>query len=161
MEFRIDVRRTIAIVRAVSTFEQEFNAAVQSAERGVLLDLIRSRPDMSLADLVKLTKGRFAGLLSSVSIGDLLRGGGGVAVRSSSAAVRAGAVDTRTPSARKRYDDAVLRVVKASSQPMSAQEVRVKVGGTPLQARKALNRLIEQGRLGFEGKARATRYFAG
>jgi predicted ArsR family transcriptional regulator len=52
-------------------------------------------------------------------------------------------------------------VVKTSSTPVSAQQVRAQVGGTPLQARKALNRLIEDGRLSFKGKARATKYSPG
>ena len=145
------------------SFEREFSAAVENAERNVLIDLIRSRPEMSLADIGRLSKGRFSGLMSSVTVRDLLDGaarGRGGRGRSASRAVSAGAVDTRTPSARKRYDDAVHRAVKNSTAPISAQQVRTIVGGTPLQARKALNRLIEAGRLTFQGKARATKYSA-
>lgn len=130
-----------------------------------MIDMIRSHPDMSLAEIAKLTKGRFSGLLSSVTVADLIRGsvGGRGAAAKGAARPRAlggGAVDTRTPAARKRYDDSVYRAVKASSSPISAQDVRAQVGGTPLQARKALNRLIEAGRLSFQGKARATKYSA-
>lgn len=146
------------------SFEREFSAAVENAERNVLIDLIRSRPEMSLADIGRLSKGRFSGLMSSVTVRDLIDGavgkGRGNRARSTSRAVSAGAVDTRTPSARKRYDDAVHRAVKNSASPISAQQVRTIVGGTPLQARKALNRLIEAGRLTFQGKARATKYSA-
>jgi hypothetical protein len=149
----------------VASFEREFSAAVESAERNVLIDLIRSRPEMSLADIGKLTKGRFSGLMTTVTIGDLIRGAVPGSARAAKNGTRnqgvsAGAVDTRTPSARKRYDDAVLRAVKASTSPVSAQDVRSRVGGTPLQARKALNRLIEGGRRAFQGKARATKYTA-
>ncbi len=148
----------------MANLEKEFSAAVESAERNVMIDLIRSRPQMSLADIARLTKGRFSGLLSTVTVADLLRGsvgGRGGNGRSVAAGKRsAGAVDTRTPGARKRYDDSVYRAVKGSSSPISAQDVRTQVGGTPLQARKALNRLIESGRLSFQGKARATKYSA-
>lgn len=69
-------------------------------------------------------------------------------------------VNTRTAKGRERYEQAVLETVKQASGPMSAQEIRSKVGGTPLQARTVLNRLIEGRKLEFEGRARATRYFA-
>jgi hypothetical protein len=147
----------------VASFEREFSAAVENAERDVMIDMIRSHPDMSLAEIAKLTKGRFSGLLSSVTVADLIRGsvgGRGGAKASRPRALAGGAVDTRTPAARKRYDDSVYKAVKASSSPISAQDVRSQVGGTPLQARKALNRLIEGGRLTFSGKARATKYSA-
>jgi hypothetical protein len=147
----------------VASFEREFSAAVQNAERNVMIDMIRSHPEMSLAEIAKLTKGRFSGLLSSVTIADLIRGsvdGRGGKSATKSRTLGGGAVDTRTPAARRRYDDSVYRVVKASASPISAQDVRTQVGGTPLQARKALNRLIEAGRLTFQGKARATKYSA-
>jgi hypothetical protein len=43
---------------------------------------------------------------------------------------------------------------------VSAGDVRRQVGGTPLQARAALNRLIEAGKLNYTGRARGTRYTA-
>lgn len=75
-------------------------------------------------------------------------------------AVKAGEVNTRSPAGRAEYEANVFKAVQKASGPISAQEVRSAVGGTPQQARAALNRLIEQGKLSFEGKARATRYFA-
>lgn len=68
------------------------------------------------------------------------------------------AADTRTPAARAEYDKSLLDSMKARGRWVSAQELRKNVGGTPLQARKALNRLIEQGVVKFKGKARATKY---
>lgn len=146
----------------MANFEREFSDAVEGMERSVLIELIRSRPEMSLAAVAKLSKGRFAGLFSSVTVGELIAGtahkgkGKGARVKRGGAAV-----DTRTPVARKRYDQTVLDAVANAAAPISAQQVRAQVGGTPLQARKALNRLIEAGRLSFQGKARATRYAVG
>ena len=76
-----------------------------------------------------------------------------------SAAVSARSVDVRNASGRTAYDAAVFEILLGGSGPRSAQDVRRKAGGTPAQARAALNRLYESGKIGFEGRARATRYF--
>lgn len=68
------------------------------------------------------------------------------------------AVNTRTPAGREAYDQAVLAAVQAARGPIGAGPLRKKVGGTALQVRTALNRLIEAGRINYEGRARATRY---
>lgn len=76
---------------------------------------------------------------------------------------RAGAaktVNTRTPEGRTRYDEAVLSLVRESDGPIAAATIRKKVGGTPLQVRAALNRLIEAGQVEYQGRARAMRYTA-
>jgi len=69
-----------------------------------------------------------------------------------------GVVDTRTPAGREAFDKAILEVVKGAPSPISAEEIRKVVGGTPLQARVALGRLIEGGHLTWTGQARGTRY---
>lgn len=72
---------------------------------------------------------------------------------------KAGAVNTRTPDGRAKYDAAVLDFVKSGPKDgVSATDVRTACGGTALQARTSLNRLIEAEKLAWEGKARATRY---
>ena len=68
------------------------------------------------------------------------------------------AVNTRTPEGRAKYDAAVYDAVAAAGQPVGSSKLRKSVGGTPLQLRTALNRLIEDGKVTYEGKARATRY---
>jgi hypothetical protein len=67
-------------------------------------------------------------------------------------------VNTRTPTGRAAYDEAVLGAVQSSRGPIGAGALRRKVGGTALQVRTALNRLIEAGQINYEGRARATRY---
>jgi hypothetical protein len=69
-------------------------------------------------------------------------------------------VDTRSAQGRAQYEREVLGVLTRSKSPTNAQEIRRQVGGTPAQARAALNRLIETGEAQYEGKARATRYWA-
>ena len=70
-----------------------------------------------------------------------------------------GSVDVRTPAGRKAYDQAVMQAVVEAKDPVSAPDVRAKAGGTPAQARAALDRLISGGKLGYKGRARGTRYF--
>ena len=67
-------------------------------------------------------------------------------------------VNTRTPEGRAAYDVAVLDAVTASKKPIGSSKLRKAIGGTPLQLRTALNRLIEAGKVTYQGKARATKY---
>ncbi|MBV1862217.1 MAG: hypothetical protein KUG77_27610, partial [Nannocystaceae bacterium] len=67
-------------------------------------------------------------------------------------------VNTRTPEGRAAYDIAVFDAVSASSKPIGSSKLRKAIGGTPLQLRTALNRLIEDGKVTYQGKARATKY---
>ena len=71
---------------------------------------------------------------------------------------RSGSVNTRTPAGREAYDGSVLSSVQDASGPIGAAAIRKKVGGTPLQVRAALNRLIDKGQVTYQGRARATRY---
>ncbi len=68
-------------------------------------------------------------------------------------------VETRTQAGRDRYDAALHHALKHAGRPMSAVELRAAAGGDDVQARRALNRLIEQGKVGYQGVTRATRYF--
>jgi hypothetical protein len=56
------------------------------------------------------------------------------------------------------FDNKVLEAL-AKFDKASMQDIRDSVGGSPAKVRAALNRLIESGAAGFEGKTRSTRYF--
>ena len=68
------------------------------------------------------------------------------------------AVDTRAAAGRGKFDEAVLAAVKAAKGRVKANDLRKKVGGTSLQMRAALHRLIESGKIKSQGKARGTTY---
>jgi hypothetical protein len=68
------------------------------------------------------------------------------------------AVNTRTPEGRANYDEALFQALEASGGPTGAGALIAKVGGTSLQARAGLARLIEAGRITWSGKARGTKY---
>lgn len=160
----------------MSSFEREFNSAVEAVERDVFINLVCENPQLTLAELTKLGKGKFANLLGMISVGDIIEGSRGNG-RSSAAHVheeeaprkspgrkgkgKAKAVNTRTPEGRRAYDNAVYTVVKEAESPLKAPEITARVGGTALQVRKSLARLIETGKVTWEGKARGMRYSVG
>jgi hypothetical protein len=67
-------------------------------------------------------------------------------------------VNTRTPSGREAFDQGVFEALKAIGGPAGAGEIQRRVGGTNMQVRSAVNRLIEAGQVTWTGKARGTRY---
>lgn len=67
-------------------------------------------------------------------------------------------VNTRTPAGREAFDQAVFEALKAIGGPAGAGEIQRRVGGTNMQVRSAVNRLIEAGQVTWTGKARGTRY---
>ena len=148
----------------MSTFEREFNSAVEAVERDVFINLVCENPQLTLAELTRLGKGKFANLLSSVSVGDIIEAGGTGPSRgedkakAKAKAKAAKAVNTRTPEGRRAYDAAVFSVVEGAERPIKAPEITAQVGGTALQVRKSLARLIEAGKVTWEGKARGMRY---
>jgi hypothetical protein len=177
----------------VSSFEREMSAAVKDVQRSVFLDLIRSHPEMTLAELSKLSKGQFSGLLSSVTVGEVINAGrefsdteaheeessGSAVLMSSMSSMSSGAsggtlgslraltsgdaesdeeVNTRTAVGRREYDLQVLAFIRESDEAVSATEIRNHIGGTSLQVRKSVARLIESEQVTWQGKARGTRY---
>lgn len=80
------------------------------------------------------------------------------AAATAAAPAKKGAVDTRAAAARSKFDEAVLAAVKGAKGRVKANDLRKKVGGTSLQMRAALHRLIETGKIKSQGKARGTTY---
>lgn len=187
--------------KTMSRFETTFRNAVANAERDVMIEQIRSNPQMSLAELGKLATGELGSLLKGITIGELLGQGGGAAAPSprgrgagkpvkvpqalakapekagrkgrgaaapakeapAPAGKRGGSkavVDTRTPAGRDAYDQGMLNALKNAPGPQAAPDLSAVVGGTPLQVRTALARLIERGLVSWTGQARGTRYTA-
>ncbi|HRI10441.1 MAG TPA: hypothetical protein PKW35_21625, partial [Nannocystaceae bacterium] len=67
-------------------------------------------------------------------------------------------VNVRTPAGRAEYETALLAALAEFTTPTGVSTLMGKVGGTNLQARAALNRLIEAGKITWVGKARGTKY---
>lgn len=138
---------------------------VERAVREALIASLRDDPGMTVDKLIGLRKEYPE--VGNITVGELMHGTGrggrgrrsGVGSRPSQA-VEARDVDTRSGVGREAYDGAVMDLLRSAKGSMtSAQEIRRKVGGTPEQARRALNRLIETSGVKYAGKARATRYY--
>lgn len=195
----------------MSKFESTFKAAIAENERRILIDSLRSSPDLSLGEIHKLSKGGLGRLFSEITIADLLGAGGsrpaaapavkrgrkpnaapaaasnggtgagrrgkgakpGKAPKAEAAAPEAAAaegkgakgrrgkakaVNTRTAEGRSAYDESLFQAVKDAGGPAGAGALIAAAGGTSLQARAGLARLIEAGRITWSGKARGTKY---
>lgn len=73
-------------------------------------------------------------------------------------AAKKAAVDTRAAAGRAKYDETVLAAIRGAKTKVKAADLRSKLGGTPLQIRAALHRLIEDGKIKAHGQARGTTY---
>jgi hypothetical protein len=145
----------------VANIEKQLAEKLKSAERQTLIELLRSNPDMSLAEVLKVGSGRLGAHLEEITVGDLLGGPRQSGRRAARRGRRsAKGVDTRTKAGRDAYDAAILDFLKNDGGAVAAATVRAKIGGTALQARTALARLIDAGRVTWQGKARSTRYTA-
>ncbi len=142
---------------------------VERAVREALIASIRDDRSLTIDRIIALRKEYPE--VGTISVAELLDGAPSGARRTARAgatrsgrksqAVHAKAVDTRSATGRDAYDQHVLSIVKeGKGTKVSAQDIRKMAGGTPEQARRALNRLIEAGKIDYTGKARATRYFS-
>lgn len=125
-------------------------------------------PDATLGDV--LADSTVGPLARTMTIGELIgresgRGAArtGTAKNGKSAArtddrAKTGAHEVRTSSGREAYDAKVLAAIEAAKAPVSAEQVRKLAGGTPIQFRAAVERLMENKRVKRLGKARGTRY---
>jgi len=143
--------------------EQNFARAFASREKELFLDTLLAHPDISLMQLASLAKSRSREIATQTTVKDLLghaKAAGGSEKKSTISGSEYGVVSTRTAVDRRILDTKVLAFVKDCSSPCTATEVREALGGTPLQIRRALNRLIERDALSYQGQARGTRYMA-
>ena len=66
-------------------------------------------------------------------------------------------VNTRTAAGRREFDKKVLEAVNSGIE--TAEKMHAATGGTKLQIRTSLNRLIKNKKIKKSGKARGTRYY--
>lgn len=142
----------------VADLEKHFERAMSSREQEVFLDTLLANSELSLLDLGALAKGRCRPLASGMSLQDVLDHAEARRSGTDSPFKSGRAVSTRTAKGRRDLDDQVLSFVMESDEACTATMVRTSIGGTPLQIRRSLNRLIERGEITYEGQARGTRY---
>ncbi len=136
--------------------EVELTESISQFQRKAFINVVSQKPETTIGDLYVL--GEKYSLLD-MTLGEL--SGGEVSPKKAKTGkkTKGKGVDVRTKVAREAYDEAVYGIVKDyDGTYISAQDVRKTAGGTPLQVRKSLNRLIEAEKLSFRGQARAMRY---
>ncbi|HRI06981.1 MAG TPA: hypothetical protein PKW35_04145 [Nannocystaceae bacterium] len=155
---------------SILKYESAFRDAVSERQRTICIDLLRQSPELTVGDLASLAKGPLADLLASITVGDLTGREPALVTaprRSAPAAATAAATprgarpapaDVRTPAARARYEASLLAALADTPGFTGVAALLEKAGGTNLQARAALNRLIEAGKVTWTGKARGTKY---
>ena len=213
----------------MSKFESTFKAAIAENERRILIDSLRSSPELTIGEIHRLSKGGLGRLFNEITISDLIGAGGSSAGRSAADAKHGGrraaaesaggsshganhgaanhgaanhgaanhgaadtgvrrgrpradahvaeasgadskggkarrvggkakVVNTRTAEGRAEYDEALFQAVQDNGGPAGAGSIIARAGGSSLQARAGLARLIEAGRITWSGKARGTKY---
>ena len=142
--------------------KKDFNETVQSAARVALIAAVRRNPEASLAEVASMAEEAQLGHLTvhevffDEDVGfdspkALLpaRGKKGKAQK---------AIDNmHSPKTRAEYDEKVLASIPKTGWIRSEKLAKI-VGGTPLQRRKALGRLVQIGKLKSQGEARGTQY---
>ncbi len=119
---------------------------------------------MTVAELAERTGRSVADLVASV-LGDRPRNGVASHARPRGADKPARGGNPGTSAATRGtagagYDESVLAAIKSAKGRVKAQDLRKKTGGTPLQIRAALKRLLGAGSIKSQGKARGTTYTA-
>ena len=163
------------------SFRTKFKAALEAGSRNAAIQALLAHPNATVAELRKLSQAdrNLAKQFKAITIADLFKGDGIVTGRKRAEApttirrvgsttrvkrdrlqVEFTAIDTRTPEGRAVYDEALLKAVKSAKAPIGAGMIIAEVGGTPLQARSGLARLIEAEKITWTGKARGTKYEA-
>lgn len=147
----------------MAALHQKLKLAVAQAKRHALLAELLSDGELTIGELSRV-KGDLGDTIRQLTINEIRDGGTLPAGRPRSASAtkttRENDVDTRTGAGRRAYQEALLEALRASSNPVAAPDLRSTLGGTSDQARRALNRLIELGKVSYTGKARGTRYQA-
>ena len=140
---------------------EEYKNMMGAASKVAFIAAVRRSLEASLAEVAEMAEAEGLGHLT---VGEVFFGKKitfGVKAlppaRQKGQVVDADGVSTKRPIDRTDYDQNLLDALSAKRW-MSAQDLRKVAGGTPLQARKALNRLIETEKIKFKGKARATKY---
>ena len=162
------------------SFRTKFKAALEAGSRNAVIKALAAHPDATVAELRKLSQADpiLARMFKSIAIADLFgpitkgtrarakapttvrRYGSTTRVKRDRLQVEFAAIDTRTPEGRAAYDEALLKAVKSAKAPIGAGMIIAEVGGTPLQARSGLARLIADEKITWTGKARGTKYEA-
>ncbi len=153
------------------SMKKEFNSVMSEAHTMALIQVVRRHPDATLSDVGRLadTHGLMDLTVGQCFFDDLPRTGvdwakqlGPGKARKALAAPKNGTrnLNLFRKGDREIFDGKVLVHLKKQKDWTLAIEIRAVLGGTPLQMRTSLDRLLQAGSVEYTGRARSTRYRA-
>lgn len=140
----------------------EYNAAMNNAKIMAFTQVIHRHPEVSLHEMVNFASEVGLKDLTIGELSSLPKDGKGwtkrLAPTSKKALPPPKNVDTRSAGGRAIHDARILSCLKSARKWISSSDVSDAVGGTTMQARQSLNRLIERDLVEYKGRARGTKY---
>jgi len=153
--------------RQFISMKKELDDAMAEAKTMAFIHVVRRHGNADLNDVFELAK--MAKLehidIKSLLVDDLPRTGKewsrkALGSGAKKKAVGTGGLEVRTAEGRRTFDASVLKELSLNEDWTKAPDLQEKTGGNPDQTRRALNRLIESGKIKYKGKARGTQYKA-
>lgn len=139
--------------------QKDFNETVQSASRVALIAAVRRNTNATISEVFNMAKQAKLDQLSVQEIFFEENIGFEPAKALLAAEGKKGKAiaNMHSPTQRAEYDERVLASIPKTGW-VRSEKLNKKVGGTPLQRRKALGRLVKSGQLQSQGEARGTEY---
>ena len=136
---------------------------ISEKAKSFIFDTLMEHRDLTVADVLSVLGELAAGDAAAAPKPKRPKGKAASTAKSAPASStppppRKGNVVTRTKAGREAFDKAILAALAKLGPNARAVKIRGEVGGTAAQVRTALNRLIEDGKATFDGKASATTY---
>jgi len=148
---------------STKSMKAEYNSAIENAKIMAFSQVVSRHREISLKDLADFANEVGLQHLTLGDLADLPRSPEEWRKRLSLVPAKASkalasGVNTRTPKGREEFAKKIHEFLMNHEGWVSAPDVGNSCGGTPLQVRKALNTLIEDGAVDYKGRARGTRY---
>ncbi len=139
--------------------QKDFNEAVQSASRVALIAAVRRNTNVTIAEVFNMAKQAKLDQLSvqEMFFEDSITFEPSKALAAAEEKNGKAIVNMHSPAQRIQYDERVLASIPKTGW-VRSEKLNKKAGGTPLQRRKALGRLVKSGQLESQGEARGTEY---
>ncbi len=151
--------------KQLKSMKKELDDVLLEARIMAFIQVVRRHGDADLNDVFRLAKMcNLEHLSVNKIIGDELPRSGkdwakGNLGSKPKVAIASSGFEVRTKAGRNKFDTAMLKELKSIGHSWTdAAELQIRLGGNPDQTRRSLNRLIEEGRVTYKGKARGTRY---
>lgn len=145
----------------MANLSSAFQSALADHAKAAFVDVIAKNPKTTVRELAKLVAANpdLGGLTLTEIIGGKAKQTRGRKGGRRSAGARTEKRNVRSAAGRAAFDkDVHAALQKCGGENVAASELRKHLGADPAQLRASLNRMINEGKVTFTGKARGTRY---